>query len=502
MDLTTRIQITPFFRILPCFVAGILALRWVEAPDWMIVVAAGVCYVAAWLFYKRRGGALYVAAAIFTSGMLLAMLSQQRCEVPRGQRLCMVVETERDPAPHGRWWQTEARVVSFRTDGDSALWHRAHERIMLYVDTAYRFSAADRLAVVGVLRPIDPSKGHYATLMHSRGMDAKVYVRRSAVVARDPEGGRSSVRWAAAIHRWAVARVDRLPMPDDEREILSAMLIGEKRTLDASLRHDYSRTGVAHILAVSGLHTGFVLLIANLLLGWLVFLRRGHTLRNVAVIALLWLYALMTGLAPSVVRAALMLSAAQLAMARSAASNRYNIVLGVAMVMLAIRPTYLFDMSFQLSFAAVLAILFFYPRMYRSRLSRPWWVDALLKTLFLGLAAQIGTTPLIAYYFGVVSIASVWVNPVVVGTAFVAVASGFVWLLLPFAWSDLLYGPFAGWVLRLQNGAVQWAASTRFAALEQIYPTAVVTVFAYLFVVLIGVWLKYREVRRNKMQIR
>jgi competence protein ComEC len=136
--------------------------------------------------------------------------------------------------------------------------------------------------------------------------------------------------------------------------LLSALIAGDKRNLDRRLKADYSKTGVAHILAVSGLHMGFVLVIANLLFGWTVLLRYGHVAKNVLVISALWFYAVMAGLSPSAVRAALMLSAAQLALACSVPGNGYNVVLGAATLMLAANPFYLYDLSFQLSFMAVL----------------------------------------------------------------------------------------------------------------------------------------------------
>ena len=140
--------------------------------------------------------------------------------------------------------------------------------------------------------------------------------------------------------------------------MLSALIAGDKRNLDRRLKADYSKTGVAHILAVSGLHMGFVLVIANLLFGWTVLLRYGHVAKNVLVISALWFYAVMAGLSPSAVRAALMLPPHSWPLACSVPGNSCNVVLGAATLMLAANPFYLYDLSFQLSFMAVLSILF------------------------------------------------------------------------------------------------------------------------------------------------
>ena len=106
-----------------------------------------------------------------------------------------------------------------------------------------------------------------------------------------------------------------------------------------------------------------------------------------------------------------------MALGASVSGNGYNVVLGTATLMLAVRPSYLFDVSFQLSFAAVLSILFFYPRLYRRRLSRYRTLDALYSSLLLGAAAQIGTLPLTAYHFGNVPLVSLAINPIVIFSA-------------------------------------------------------------------------------------
>ena len=123
------------------------------------------------------------------------------------------------------------------------------------------------------------------------------------------------------------------PAPD-EQALCNAMTAGDRRSLSPALRAAYSRSGTSHLLAVSGLHVGIVFLLANLLLWWLPLVRHGHILRNIAVILLIWLYAAVTGFPPSVVRAALMFSVLQFALASSSEYVGMNTLAGVAFVML------------------------------------------------------------------------------------------------------------------------------------------------------------------------
>ena len=162
--------------------------------------------------------------------------------------------------------------------------------------------------------------------------------------------------------------------------------------------------------------------------------------------------------------------------------------------MLAIRPFYLYDVSFQLSFAAVLSILFFYPRMYRQRLSRNKLLDILWSSLLLGAAAQIGTLPIVLYNFGNLPLMSLLINPVVIFTAFVCILLGLVWLILPFPWLNGVCSALIEVVLRIQNGTVSWAASTPVAGIGKIHVEGYwIVLFYFLLGLAVLGWKLYEE---------
>ena len=414
----------------------------------------------------------------------------------------MIVEIDRTPSLSGRWAVTTARAGMYRCFGRQAgttpaRWQPTDEKIELRFDTGFHVSVGEQMAVAGYLNPIDTSGSRYGALMRSRGLTARAYVTRGNLIARMDGNGRTAMRSAALFQRAAVERLSRLRLSETDRSMVCALVAGERRTMDRDLRAAYARTGTAHILAVSGLHMGFVMLLVNLALGWVVLLRHGHLIRNVLAILALWTYAVMAGLSPSVVRSALMLSAAQAALGASVSGNGYNVVFGTATLMLAVRPSYLSDVSFQLSFAAVLSILFFYPRLYRRRLSRHRALDALYSSLLLGAAAQIGTLPLIAYHFGNVPLVSLAINPVVIFAAFVVIGASLLWLLCPLP----LWNPFLSRIvetaLTVQNGTVAHAAASPAAAIEGIVLPEWAVVLAYALLGMLAVAVKLREEKRT-----
>lgn len=159
------------------------------------------------------------------------------------------------------------------------------------------------------------------------------------------------------LHEAASERIRRLHLPPDAEAVALAMAAGDQTELTPERRAPYARTGTAHVLAVSGLHVGMVFLYVNLLLGALALLHRGHLLRNAAAIAVIWLFAAAAGLSPGTIRAAVMFTALQLALATTSRYAGVNILSAAAFGMLLWRPSYLFHVGFQLSFLSVAAIL-------------------------------------------------------------------------------------------------------------------------------------------------
>ena len=494
MLLADKLRIMPFCRILPPFAAGILASGYVSAPDRAIVAVTLVVYLLAWRRRTGRTGRWYIFAALFCTGIVTAMLHATRETMPRNARLTVVAEIADTPFVQGRWQKSTARIGMFREESAGTdRWETTREKIELWTDTALTVRRGERIVVSGLLRPLDTTGSRYGKLMRSRGLSARLFVIPGDPIVRTNRTGKPIAGAAASLRDGAIARLNRLPIGETERNVLLAMTTGERRGMDRSLRTAYARVGVSHILAISGLHMGFVLIFVNLLLGWLVLFRHGHIAKNILAIVLLWTYAVVAGLSPPVVRSALMLSAAQIATGLSVGANGYNIVLGTATLMLAIRPFSLFDVSFQLSFAAVLSILFFFPRLYRRKLNRNRIVDAFWSSLLVGAAAQIGTLPLVAYDFGNIPLLSLPVNPIVILTAFAAVCAGLVWLLCPVAPLDSVCGAVAGYALKVQNETVERIASLPAAAITDVRIEGYPVCLFYLLLAAAAVVLKLRE---------
>jgi competence protein ComEC len=182
----------------------------------------------------------------------------------------------------------------------------------------------------------------------------------------------------------------------DVQGLAEALLIGYKHDLDKDLVQAYSRTGVVHIIAISGLHLGLV----YALLLWLTRgLKRRTLLRLLLVLGGLWAFAGTAGAGPSVLRAALMFSCLALASLAKRRSRPANALVLSALILLCIQPYWLWDIGFQLSYAAVASILLFQQPLYRSLRFPNKPLAAVWQLASVTLAAQLLTLPLTVYHF-------------------------------------------------------------------------------------------------------
>ena len=190
-------------------------------------------------------------------------------------------------------------------------------------------------------------------------------------------------------------------LSNEELAILSAITLGEKSILSKDTKNNFSAAGVSHILVVSGMHVGFIFMIISLLYSRL-YNRYYRLFVTIFGLVLLWLYALLTGFAPSVVRASFMFS---LMLVFLFTGNKYRVIHALllsATISLLANPALLFNISFQLSYLAVLSIVVFYKRIYHflQRIVPKFkWRNNILSVIGVTLAAQVFTFPIVMFYF-------------------------------------------------------------------------------------------------------
>ncbi|MFD2563974.1 ComEC/Rec2 family competence protein [Aquimarina rubra] len=182
--------------------------------------------------------------------------------------------------------------------------------------------------------------------------------------------------------------------------IINALLLGQRQDIDNDTLTDYRDAGAIHILAVSGLHVGILLMLLNFILKPLDrFKKIGKMAKTIIIILLLWCFAVIAGLSPSVLRAVTMFSFIAIGLHIRSKTSIYNALIVSMFVLLCLRPLLLFSVGFQLSYLAVFAIVWIQPSLVKLLKPRFYIGKVLWETFTVTIAAQLGLLPLTLFYF-------------------------------------------------------------------------------------------------------
>lgn len=319
-----------------------------------------------------------------------------------------------------------------------------------------------------------------------RGLEVYLYLLRDST--RDlPSWGdtvvaKTQIEWSRRTGRAFAARYTILPakghpiplqvrlyrrladagLSGDELATTGALTLGYKDDIDPEVRRHFQVSGAAHVLAVSGLHTG---ILYGLVL-WLLTLggrfkplyenRFGRCAISGVVIAVMWGYAWLTGMTPSVVRAVTMVTIFEVGRMVYRQAFSLNTIAAAAVLILAVRPTDLWSVSFQLSFAATTAIVSLTPVLPFKEGRWPQILKYIVGILVVSLAAQIGTLPITMYYFGQISCYFLLTNLIVLPIATVLVPCGLATIVLGGSWLGTMMGKITYGLAWAMNHSTGW----------------------------------------------
>jgi competence protein ComEC len=249
--------------------------------------------------------------------------------------------------------------------------------------------------------PKNPGEFNYKKYLRYHGIFHQSYAKEADLTKVGfSEEGLPWQLWFEKIRQHLLVNLRPDQMSDRDFGVLAALVLGKKDLLDPEVFQSYSAAGAMHVLAVSGLHVGLFYVVVTWILMRIPFLSRTKWGVFVLVVCCLWLYAGVTGFSPSVTRAATMFSFIALAKTRQHRYSIYNVLAISALLILIIRPMMLFEVGFQLSYLAVLGIVYLAP-MLQGLLAPPkfLWLDKIWALACVSFAAQAATFPLGLLYF-------------------------------------------------------------------------------------------------------
>ncbi|MFD2530443.1 ComEC/Rec2 family competence protein [Polaribacter marinaquae] len=283
--------------------------------------------------------------------------------------------------------------------------HKTRGEVLLNVqkDTIdLRFSIDDQLYVKPIFKelipPLNPYQFNYKSYLAKQGIYHQIFIEKeqyqiSNLVETSVAG------FAEKIRNNIITSLEKRSFSNDELAVIKALLLGQRQDISKGLLTDYQNAGAIHILAVSGLHVGILLLILTFILRPIDRFKNGKYIKAIGIIVFLWMFAFIAGLSASVVRAVTMFSFVAIGQSfQKKTLIEFSLITSMLFLLL-VKPMFLFDVGFQLSYLAVFGIIWVQPKLDSLYVPKYYLDKKIWQLLTVSIAAQVGILPLSIYYF-------------------------------------------------------------------------------------------------------
>ena len=498
----------PFIRLTIPLVAGIVLALFMPIPQWIgwtFLGISAICFFAFKLIPKYSLSlAVGISANVFivSTGLLLALFNVEgeTNDKLAGYNGFVIGEIADDPKIKENNVSLEINVSAIR-DGDE--WIETSGRTLLYLEkdsASVLLRTGDRIVFSPELSGIE-NKGN------PEEFDYRKYLAYNMIFSSDYLAGDDwrliddeAVGFRPKLSRLRMKLVGLLRdfgLSDDEVSVMSAMTMGYSDILSDEIRHAYSSAGAMHILAVSGLHVGIIYGIIVFLLS---FIKNDklNWLKVVLTISLIWLYALFTGLSPSVTRASLMFSIMSLGKLQKNSPGSLNAVFASMFILLVINPYNLVNIGFQLSYSAVIGIIILQPKLYAIFEVRNKVLDRIWSLTTVSVAAQLATMPLCFYYFHQFSNYFLLTNYVMIPISTIAIWTCFLFFAvswIPYVSTTVTY--CLSWIAKAMNYSCLSIENLPFSTTQDIYIDAPQMLLLYAAIIMLATYFFFTKRYRH-----
>ena len=478
------------FHFLLFLIAGICCQFYTDYWNYGIVISACILIFLSLTAYWQRKTLFFVFITwitFFLTGMILVYENDTtnhtnyfQKHVKNTSKAILAIEKVLKPGNYHHKYV--AGVI--QVDGKKTIGH-----VLLNIEkdsTRLLFNTGDLLFLKNKFEDIktslNPHQFNYKHYLKKQGINQQVYATHQEILLLD-ESKFSLLRFIDAFRVNIQKSLRRYHFTEDELAVMNALLLGQRQEISKELSDNYSKAGAIHILAVSGLHVGIILLILSFVLKPLERVNKGILIKLVLVILFLWFFALLAGLSASVIRAVTMFSAIAIGQFFNKRNAVEHSLIFSMFIILLWNPLFLFDVGFQLSYTAVFGIIWVQPVL--SQLWKPTFfiVDKGWQLITVSVAAQLGVLPISLFYFhqfpGLFFISNLIIIPflgVILGLGLVVLVLSYVSIL------PLFLEGFYGDIISILNKVVAFVARQENFLFSEISFSSVKMIFSYLLI--------------------
>ena len=332
--------------------------------------------------------------------------------------------------------------------------------------------------------PLNPHQFDYKLYIAEQGIYQQLFLAKSDYKSVGFDGF-SLIGFSANFRDKIKVALSKYHFQANELGVIKALLLGQRQDISKDLITDYSKAGAIHILAVSGLHVGIILLILSFIFKPVERFKNGKFIKSILIILILWMFAFIAGLSPSVVRAVTMFTFLAIGNAFQRKKVTEFSLIASMFFLLLVQPLFLFDVGFQLSYLAVFGIVWIQPKLYKIYAPTYQIENKIWQLITVSIAAQMGVLPLSLYYFhqfpGLFMLSNLIIIPCLGTILICGIVMIFMALLgvLPQFLASIY-----GFVISLMNSFVSWISQQEYFLFKDISLSFLLMMASYIFIIL------------------
>ncbi len=437
---------TPFFRLVIPFLAGILfqinyplinvSIIYILSSLFIVALLFGVIKLTRNYSINKIWGVL-VSLTLFFSGMQLVSIKQQNIYYFDNTEYTFIATLTEQPEEKEKSVKT-VLIIDYVID--SINYKTNNTKVICYFQkdsSTLNLNLGDQILAKTYLNEIkhsgNPYAFNYKKYLKYKEIYNQCYIKADHYNIIAHNKGPKVRILSNKIRQKLLGIYQKNNISGDEFAVLSALTLGYKSELTPELKESFSASGAMHILAVSGLHVGIIFIILCKLLSFLQKNKYGKILQSIIIIIVLFFYAFLTGLSDSVLRATIMFTFISFGIMFTRQTNIYNTISASALVLLIINPYSIMNVGFQLSYAAVISIVFFQPKIYSLLYFKNTIPNYIWQLISVAIAAQLGTFPITIYYFDQFPLYFILSNIIIIPVATIIVYGAIILFALSFS---------------------------------------------------------------------
>ena len=506
----------PFVRLLIPLIAGISLAVILPTPGrtefaYATLFSVFVLYFLFIVFYRRFNlyrfrplGGTFVFLIISISAYILTLNKSQKLDPTHfsrsgGDFLLGIIQSE--PKVSHNILRFEAKVVqTVDSSGSRATSGNILVTVKLNEVDQEPFRYGDLFLIPSkfteVEGPHNPFEFDFKSYLANKALYHQVFVNEARIKLLKRDQGNPFMAYAISIRKRLVERYTCFISDRDAAAVASTLILGYRADLSKDVQAAYSNTGTTHVLSVSGMHVGIIYLVIEFLFRRMGNSKRLRFIRPVLILSLIWIYSAVTGFSPAVCRAAMMISFIIIGKAINRNQNTYNLVAVSAVLLLIYNPFFLLDVGFELSYLAVLGLVYVYPKIYHAGYVKNWIGDKLWSYTAISLSAQLATFPVSIYYFHQFPVYFLIGNLFIILPVAFIMYVGILFILIPVDAVSVFLGRVLEVSISLMNRVLYLIESLPNSSLSGIWirPWEYLAIYLLIFLVILAFALKQKKV--------